>query len=169
MLRVTLAFVFLLLAGLWSASEAQSVHDHTPSRGYLRGEQSPMRMPGNQPAYLQPGGDRRGAGRVQNMGGNRGSIRQHAKLPSGQNLRAHGRLQVLSKLESILSYISNGVLMIGCGVGVPAMLFGFIQMATGASDGIVKVLLGLSGIVGGLATPYCVNWLFNFAVDNSLF
>lgn len=59
--------------------------------------------------------------------------------------------------------------MLGCGVGIPAMLFGFIQMATGATDGVIKVLLGLCGIVGGLATPYCVTWLFNFAVDNSLF
>ena len=76
---------------------------------------------------------------------------------------------VLNKIEAIFGYISQGILILGCALGGPVMLFGFVQLAIGANDGIIKVVLGLFGIIGGLITPMAIDWLFSYARNSSMF
>lgn len=89
--------------------------------------------------------------------------------PARKQLKQNNRRAMLSKIESLFRIIADGVLVVGCAIGGPLMLWGFIELATGAADGVAKVILGLVGVGGGLATPYCIEWLFEYARNASLF
>lgn len=86
-----------------------------------------------------------------------------------QQAKARSRQATLDRIRTILSTISSGLLILGCILGGPVMLWGFMQLAVGHEDGIFKVLFGLLGVGGGLATPHLMNMLLDFALENGMF
>lgn len=124
-----------------------------------------------EPVLAQSGQNSFQRGKLINQ--NRKPVRQQQRrvIPIRRDLAplpAH-RNTGLDKIQEFASMIANGILVIGCVVGGPLMLWGFFQLAIGAADGVVSLLLGLGGVVGGLITPHAINWLFDYARNANMF
>ena len=88
---------------------------------------------------------------------------------TGVNTAGTVRVNNLANLEALLNIIANGMEILGIAWGGPTMILGFMHMAAGTQDAMKKVLFGMSGVTGGLATPGCINWLVASSRDANLF
>ena len=87
----------------------------------------------------------------------------------GINTAGTVRVNNLANLEALLNIIANGMEILGIAWGGPTMIMGFMHMAAGTQDAMKRVLWGMGGVTGGLATPGCINWLVASARDANLF
>jgi len=92
-----------------------------------------------------------------------------ATVVMGINTAGTVRVNNLANLEALLNIIANGMEILGIAWGGPTMIMGFMNMAAGTQDSMKRVLFGVAGVTGGLATPGCVNWLVASARDANLF
>jgi hypothetical protein len=92
-----------------------------------------------------------------------------ATVIQGINTSATVRVNNLANLEALLNIIANGMEILGIAWGGPTMIMGFMHMAAGTQDAMKRVLWGMGGVTGGLATPGCINWLVASARDANLF
>ena len=92
-----------------------------------------------------------------------------ATVISGINTAGTVRVNNLANLEALLNIIANGMEILGIAWGGPTMIMGFMHMAAGTQDAMKRVLWGMGGVTGGLATPGCINWLVASARDANLF
>jgi hypothetical protein len=100
---------------------------------------------------------------------------------TGVNCSGTVRVNNLSNLEAVLNIAANGVAIIGLSAGlllfIHALLTNDGHDQPGASSESfhrrlgrgMKLALGCACIVGGLATPGCINWLVASARDANLF
>lgn len=88
---------------------------------------------------------------------------------TGVNTAGTVRVNNLANLEALLNIIANGMEILGIAWGGPTMILGFMHMAAGSQDAMKKVLFGMAGVTGGLATPGCINWLVASSRDANLF
>lgn len=88
---------------------------------------------------------------------------------TGVNTAGTVRVNNLANLEALLNIIANGMEILGIAWGGPTMILGFMHMAAGSQDAMKKVLFGMGGVTGGLATPGCINWLVASSRDANLF
>jgi hypothetical protein len=79
------------------------------------------------------------------------------------------RVNNLANLEALLNIMSNGFEVLGIAWGGPTIILGFMSLGCGAQDGPKRVMGGISGVVGGLATPGVINWLVACGRDANLF
>lgn len=87
----------------------------------------------------------------------------------GVNTAGTVRVNNLANLEALMNIIANGMEILGIAWGGPTMIFGFMHMAAGSHDALKKVLFGMAGVTGGLATPGVINWLVASCRDANLF
>ena len=87
----------------------------------------------------------------------------------GVNTAGTVRVNNLANLEALMNIIANGMEILGIAWGGPTMIMGFMHMAAGSHDAMKKVLFGMAGVTGGLATPGMINWLVASARDANLF
>lgn len=92
-----------------------------------------------------------------------------ATVIMGVNTAGTVRVNNLANLEALLNIIANGMEILGIAWGGPTMIMGFMHMAAGTQDAMKRVLWGMGGVTGGLATPGCINWLVASARDANLF
>jgi hypothetical protein len=94
-----------------------------------------------------------------------------ATYVTGVNTAGTVRVNNLANLEALLNIIANGMEILGIAWGGPCMITGFMHMAVSPNEqgSLHSVLFGAAGVVGGLATPGCVNWLVASARDANLF
>ena len=92
-----------------------------------------------------------------------------ATVIGGLNTGGTVRVNNLANLEALLNIIANGMEILGIAWGGPTMIMGFMHMAAGTQDAMKRVLWGMGGVTGGLATPGCINWLVASARDANLF
>jgi hypothetical protein len=92
-----------------------------------------------------------------------------ATYVTGVNTAGTVRVNNLANLEALLNIIANGLEILGIAWGGPTMIMGFMHMAAGTQDAMKRVLYGVSGVTGGLATTGCINWLVASARDANLF
>ncbi|MBX9568305.1 MAG: hypothetical protein K2X77_05385 [Candidatus Obscuribacterales bacterium] len=92
-----------------------------------------------------------------------------ATVIMGINTGGTVRVNNLANLEALLNIIANGMEILGIAWGGPTMIMGFMHMAAGTQDAMKRVLWGMGGVTGGLATPGCINWLVASARDANLF
>ena len=88
---------------------------------------------------------------------------------TGVNTAGTVRVNNLANLEALLNIIANGMEILGIAWGGPTMILGFMHMAAGTQDATKRVLSGMAGVTGGLATPGCINWLVASSRDANLF
>ena len=88
---------------------------------------------------------------------------------TGVNTAGTVRVNNLANLEALLNIIANGMEILGVAWGGPTMILGFMHMAAGSQDAMKKVIFGMGGVTGGLATPGCINWLVASSRDANLF
>jgi hypothetical protein len=75
------------------------------------------------------------------------------------NSALSARAEKLSNIENSLNTLANFMEALGIIWGVPTMLVGCMSFRSNMNGGIQTLLYGLAGILGGLATPGCINWL----------
>jgi hypothetical protein len=92
-----------------------------------------------------------------------------ATYVTGINTAGTVRVNNLANLEALLNIIANGMEILGIAWGGPTMIMGFMYMAAGSQTAMNKVLFGIGGVTGGLATPGAINWLVASARDANLF
>ena len=92
-----------------------------------------------------------------------------ATVITGINTAGTVRVNNLSNLEALLNIIANGMEILGIAWGGPTIIMGFMHMAAGTQDAMKRVLWGVAGTTGGLATPACINWLVASARDANMF
>jgi len=95
--------------------------------------------------------------------------RHDATYVTGLNTAGTVRVNNLANLEALLNIEANGMEIIGIAWGGPCLIMGFMHMAAGSGDAMQRVLKGMAGVVGGLATPGMINWLVASARDANLF
>ena len=92
-----------------------------------------------------------------------------ATVIQGVNTAGTVRVNNLANLEALLNIIANGMEILGIAWGGPTVVMGFMHMSAGSQDAMKRVIWGLSGVTGGMATPGCINWLVASARDAGLF
>lgn len=92
-----------------------------------------------------------------------------ASVIIGLNTAGTVRVNNLANLEALLNVLANGMEIIGVAWGGPTTVIGFMRMAAGAHDAMKRVILGMAGVTGGLATPGIINWLVASSRDANLF
>ena len=92
-----------------------------------------------------------------------------ATFITGLNTAGTVRVNNLANLEALLNIIANGMEILAIAWGGPTMIMGFMYMDASADNALQRVLKGAMGVVGGLATPGCINWLVASARDANLF
>ena len=92
-----------------------------------------------------------------------------ATIITGVNTAGTVRVNNLSNLEALLNIIANGMEILGIAWGGPTIIWGFMNMAAGTQDAMKRIIWGMSGVTGGLATPGCINWLVASCRDANLF
>jgi len=92
-----------------------------------------------------------------------------ATIVQGINTAGTVRVNNLANLEALLNIIANGMEILGIAWGGPTMIMGFMHMAAGSHDAMKRVLFGVAGVTGGLATPGVINWLVASCRDANLF
>jgi hypothetical protein len=93
----------------------------------------------------------------------------NATWVTGVNTAGTVRVNNLANLEALLNIMANGLEILGIAWGGPTIILGFMYMAAGTQDAMKRVMFGMAGVVGGLATPGCINWLVASARDANLF
>jgi hypothetical protein len=94
---------------------------------------------------------------------------EDATYVTGVNTAGTVRVNNLANLEALLNIMANGMEILGIAWGGPTMIMGFMHMAAGTQDSMKRVLFGIAGVTGGMATPGCINWLVASARDANLF
>ena len=92
-----------------------------------------------------------------------------ATVIQGVNTAGTVRVNNLANLEALCNIIANGMEILGIAWGGPTIVMGFMHMSAGSQDAMKRVIWGLSGVTGGMATPGCINWLVASARDAGLF
>ena len=92
-----------------------------------------------------------------------------ATYVTGVNTAGTVRVNNLANLEALLNIMANGMEILGIAWGGPTMIMGFMHMAACTQDSMKRVLFGIAGVTGGMATPGCINWLVASARDANLF
>lgn len=92
-----------------------------------------------------------------------------ATVISGINTAGTVRVNNLANLEALMNIIANGMEILGIAWGGPTIIFGFMCMAAGTQDAMRRIIWGMCGVTGGLATPATINWLVASARDANLF
>ena len=92
-----------------------------------------------------------------------------ATVIQGVNTAGTVRVNNLANLEALCNIIANGMEILGIAWGGPTVVMGFMHMSAGSQDAMKRVIWGLSGVTGGMATPGCINWLVASARDAGLF
>jgi len=92
-----------------------------------------------------------------------------ATYVTGLNTAGTVRVNNLANLEALLNIMANGLEILSIAWGGPTMILGFMHMAAGTQNSMKRILFGVMGITGGLATPGCINWLVASARDANLF
>ena len=100
---------------------------------------------------------------------NNGPQGTDATYITGVNTAGTVRVNNLANMEALLNIIANGMEILGIAWGGPTMILGFMHMAASTQNAFKRVLMGAGGVVGGLATPGCINWLVASARDANLF
>ena len=93
----------------------------------------------------------------------------NATWVTGVNTAGTVRVNNLANLEALLNIMANGMEILGIAWGGPTIIMGFMYMAAGTQDAMKRVMFGMAGVVGGLATPGVINWLVASARDANLF
>jgi hypothetical protein len=92
-----------------------------------------------------------------------------ATVIQGVNTAGTVRVNNLANLEALCNIIANGMEILGIAWGGPTVVMGFMHMSAGTQDAMKRIIWGLSGVTGGMATPGCINWLVASARDANLF
>ena len=92
-----------------------------------------------------------------------------ATIIMGVNTAGTVRVNNLANLEALLNIIANGMEILGIAWGGPTMIWGFMNMAAGTQDAMKRIIWGMGGVTGGLATPGMINWLVASCRDANLF
>lgn len=92
-----------------------------------------------------------------------------ATIIMGVNTAGTVRVNNLANLEALLNIIANGMEILGIAWGGPTIIMGFMHMSAGTQDAMKRIIWGMSGVTGGMATPGCINWLVASARDANLF
>lgn len=105
-----------------------------------------------------------------------------AKSVPGVNTAGTVRTNTLANIEALLNFIANGLQILGIAWGGPMIVLGFIKMAympavfdpsqnkwVPGKDALKRVAMGACGVLGGMATPACINWLVSSSRDACLF
>ena len=75
----------------------------------------------------------------------------------------------LANIEGLMKIIADGLMIAGLAIGGPILLWGLIQLGIGAPEGVLKVILGLGGVFGGLITPWLVSALLAYVRNSHFF
>jgi hypothetical protein len=92
-----------------------------------------------------------------------------ATYVTGLNTAGTVRVNNLANLEALLNIMANGFEILGIAWGGPTIIMAFMSLGAGAQDGMKRVMGGVAGVTGGLATPGVINWLVASARDANLF
>lgn len=92
-----------------------------------------------------------------------------ATVITGINTAGTVRVNNLANLEALMNIIANGMEILGIAWGGPTIVIGFMCMSAGTQDAMRRIIWGMSGVTGGLATPGVINWLVASARDANLF
>lgn len=92
-----------------------------------------------------------------------------ATVIQGVNTAGTVRVNNLANLEALCNIIANGMEILGIAWGGPTIVMGFMHMSAGTQDAMKRIIWGMSGVTGGMATPGCINWLVASARDANLF
>lgn len=92
-----------------------------------------------------------------------------ATIIQGVNTAGTVRVNNLANLEALCNIIANGMEILGIAWGGPTIIMGFMHMSAGTQDAMKRIIWGMSGVTGGMATPGCINWLVASARDANLF
>lgn len=79
------------------------------------------------------------------------------------------RVNNLANLEALTNIIANGMIILGIAWGGPSIIMGFYHMSAGTQDALKRVVWGLCGVTGGMASPGAINWLVASGRDAGLF
>jgi hypothetical protein len=92
-----------------------------------------------------------------------------ATYVTGLNTSGTVRVNNLANLEALLNIEANGMEILGIAWGGPTLCMAFMELSAGSQAAPKKIINGMAGIVGGLATPGVNNWLVACARDANLF
>lgn len=92
-----------------------------------------------------------------------------ATVIQGVNTAGTVRVNNLANLEALCNIIANGMEILGIAWGGPTIIMGFMSMSAGTQDAMKRIIWGMSGVTGGMATPGVINWLVASARDANLF
>lgn len=98
-----------------------------------------------------------------------GPVGSDATVIMGVNTSGTVRVNNLANLEALMNIIANGMEILGIAWGGPTIVIGFMCMSAGTQDAMRRIIWGMSGVTGGLATPAVINWLVASARDANLF
>ncbi len=93
----------------------------------------------------------------------------NATVVPGINSAGTVRVQNLANLEALTNIIANGMIILGIAWGGPTIIMGFMAMSAGQQDALKRIIWGLCGVTGGIATPGVINWLVASGRDAGLF
>lgn len=93
----------------------------------------------------------------------------NATVIPGINTSGTVRVQNLANLEALTNIIANGMIILGIAWGGPTIIMGFMSMSAGQQDALKRIIWGLCGVTGGMATPGVINWLVASGRDAGLF
>lgn len=106
------------------------------------------------------------------QGGTNGTIGPqgpNATVIPGTNTAGTVRVNNLANLEALTNIIANGMIILGIAWGGPSIIMGFYHMSAGTQDALKRVVWGMCGVTGGMATPGAINWLVASGRDAGLF
>ncbi len=106
------------------------------------------------------------------QGGTNGTIGPqgpNATVIPGISTAGTVRVNNLANLEALTNIIANGMIILGIAWGGPSIIMGFYHMAAGTQDALKRVIWGMCGVTGGMATPGAINWLVASGRDAGLF
>lgn len=92
-----------------------------------------------------------------------------ATVIQGVNTAGTVRVNNLANLEALCNIIANGMEILGIAWGGPTIIMGFMCMSAGTQDAMKRIIWGMCGVTGGMATPGVINWLVASARDANLF
>ncbi|HEY9772905.1 MAG TPA: hypothetical protein V6C81_03745 [Planktothrix sp.] len=93
----------------------------------------------------------------------------NATYVTGLNTAGTVRVNNLANLEALLNIMANGFEILGIAWGGPTLMLGCFYLSSGSQEASKRIMGGVAGVVGGLATPGVINWLVASARDANLF
>lgn len=79
------------------------------------------------------------------------------------------RVNDIGNFEAFFKIVADGMKVLCLAWGGPTLIVGLANLATGSHDAVKRIGLGFVGVLGGIATPGCVNWLLTLARETGLF